>query len=53
MMISANNRLHFEIVRLNRVNKIKSDNERETNEKIDDLHSGKLSADDVLPKCQG
>ncbi|SEP79478.1 hypothetical protein SAMN04487977_101447 [Treponema bryantii] len=28
----------------------KHQKEEETNEKIDDLHSGKLSADDILPK---
>ena len=30
--------------------KIKSENEREANEKIDSLHAGDLSADDILPK---
>lgn len=30
--------------------KIKSKNERKANEKIDSLHSGDLSADDILPK---
>lgn len=28
----------------------KHEKEKEVNEKIDDLHSGKLSADDILPK---
>ena len=28
----------------------KHQKEEETNEKIDELHSGKLSADDILPK---
>ena len=28
----------------------KHQKEEETNEKIDDLHTGKLSADDILPK---
>lgn len=28
----------------------KHQKEEETNEKIDNLHSGKLSADDILPK---
>ena len=32
---------------------IKGKNREEANEKIDDLHSGKLSADDVLPKPKG
>jgi biopolymer transport protein ExbB/TolQ len=30
--------------------KFKHEKEKETNEKIDDLHSDKLSADDILPK---
>lgn len=28
----------------------KHEKEKEVNEKVDDLHSGKLSADDILPK---
>ena len=35
---------------LKETEKIKEKNEEEANEKIDDLHNGKLSADDILPK---
>lgn len=33
--------------------KIKKNNKDKANEKIDNLHSGKLSADDILPKRKG
>ena len=38
----------FELYR--KSEQFKHKQEEETNEKIDDLHSGKLSADDILPK---
>jgi len=38
----------FELYRLSESFKCKK--EEEANEKINDLHSGKLSADDILPK---
>lgn len=39
-----------EIIKLNESLKIMAKNRREANEKIDSLHSGDLSADDILPK---
>ena len=39
----------FELYR--KSEQFKHQKEEEVNEKIDDLHSGKLSADDILPKC--
>ena len=39
-IILVNKNLHYEIERLNNVDKIKSDNRRETNEKLDELHNG-------------
>ena len=39
----------FELYR--KSEQFKHQKEKEVNEKIDDLHSGKLSADDILPKC--
>lgn len=41
-------REEFEIYR--NAEKFKAQKEEEVNEKVDDLHSGKLSADDILPK---
>ena len=38
----------FELYR--KSEQFKQQKEEETNEKVDDLHSGKLSADDILPK---
>ena len=38
----------FELYR--NAERFKQKKEEEANEKIDDLHSGKLSADDILPK---
>lgn len=38
----------FELYR--KSEKFKHDKQEEANEKINDLHSGKLSADDILPK---
>lgn len=42
--------LFAEFDKLKTAQKIKAKNEEEKNEKINDLHSGKLSADDILPK---
>ena len=42
--------LFNEYDKLKTAQKIKAKNEEEANEKINDLHSGKLSADDILPK---
>ena len=42
--------LFSEFDKLKTTQKIKAKNEEEKNEKINDLHSGKLSADDILPK---
>lgn len=42
--------LFNEYDKLKTAQKIKAKNEEEKNEKINDLHSGKLSADDILPK---
>lgn len=39
-VINANDYLHDEIQKLNTVDKIKSNNRREANEKINDLHNG-------------
>lgn len=39
-VIDANKRLHDEIKRLNDVDKIKSDNRREANERIQNLYDG-------------
>ena len=41
-------REEFELYR--KSEQFKHQKEEETNEKVDDLHSGKLSADDILPK---
>ena len=38
----------FELYR--NAERFRQQKEEEANEKIDDLHSGKLSADDILPK---
>lgn len=38
----------FELYR--KAEQFKHKKEEEVNEKVDDLHSGKLSADDILPK---
>ena len=38
----------FELYR--KSEQFKHEKQEEANEKIDDLHSGKLSADDILPK---
>lgn len=38
----------FELYR--KAEQFKYEKQKETDEKIDDLHSGKLSADDILPK---
>ena len=38
----------FELYR--NAEQFKHQKEEEVNEKVDDLHSGKLSADDILPK---
>lgn len=42
-----------EYSKLVEVYKIKKQNEEIANETIDALHSGKLSADDILPKRKG
>lgn len=39
-IVDANTKLHDEIKRLNSVDKIKSDNRRESDEKINDLYNG-------------
>lgn len=39
-LIDANNSLHNEIKKMNDLDKIKSENRKETNEKIDSLYSG-------------
>lgn len=44
------NLLFTEFDKLKTAQVIKAKNEEEKNEKINDLHSGKLSADDILPK---
>lgn len=40
-----------EVQKLMEAQKIKEKNDEKAKEKISDLHSGKLSADDILPKC--
>jgi cell division protein FtsL len=40
-----------EVQKLLEAQKIKGKNDEKAKEKISDLHSGKLSADDILPKC--
>lgn len=49
-LVDANNNLHEEIKKLNNVDKIKADNRRESNEKIDALSDGDIvdNALDVL-----
>ena len=42
--------LKNELNKMHERQKIKDKIEEETNEKINDLHCGKLSADDILPK---
>lgn len=39
-VIKANNNLHEEIKKLNAVDKIKADNRKDTNEKINNMHIG-------------
>ena len=46
----AYNNLMKEYLNIKDSEKFKHEKEKETNEKIDDLHSDKLSADDILPK---
>lgn len=46
----AYNNVMKDYMKLKEAEQIKHQKEKETNEKIDDLHSGKLSADDILPK---
>lgn len=45
--------LQEEYSKLAEAYKIKKGNKEKADEKIDDLHSGKLSADDILPKRKG
>lgn len=45
--------LQEEYSKLAEAYKIKKENKEKADEKIDDLHSGKLSADDILPKRKG
>lgn len=49
-LVDANNNLHEEIKKLNNIDKIKADNRRESNEKIDALSDGDIvdNALDVL-----
>ena len=49
-LVDANNNLHEEIKKLNSIDKIKADNRRESNEKIDALSDGDIvdNALDVL-----
>lgn len=44
------NGLYEEFEKYRRSEQFKNEQEKKANEKIDDLHSGKLSADDILPK---
>lgn len=44
------NGLYKEFEKYRRSEQFKNEQEKKANEKIDDLHSGKLSADDILPK---
>ena len=46
----AYNGLQAEFELYRKSEQFKHQKEEEVNEKIDDLHSGKLSADDILPK---
>lgn len=46
----AYNGLQAEFDLYRQAEQFKHQKEEEANEKIDDLHSGKLSADDILPK---
>ena len=39
-----------ELEKLRKIDRIKTSNEEKANEKINDLYTGKLSADDILPK---
>lgn len=42
--------VHNELLKVLESYKIREENEKKANEKVSDLHSGKLSADDILPK---
>ena len=44
------NGLYKEFEKYRRSEQFKNEQEKKANEKIDDLHSGKLSADEILPK---
>ena len=46
----AYNGLQAEFELYRKSEQFKHEKQEEANEKIDDLHSGKLSADDILPK---
>jgi hypothetical protein len=46
----AYNGLQAEFELYRKSEQFKHEKQKEANEKIDDLHSGKLSADDILPK---
>ena len=46
----AYNGLQAEFELYRKSEQFKYEKQEEANEKIDDLHSGKLSADDILPK---
>lgn len=46
----AYNGLQAEFDLYRQAEQFKHQKEEEVNEKVDDLHSGKLSADDILPK---
>ena len=47
---AAYNGIKNELMTVIEVNKIRDKNEKKANEKINDLQSGKLSNDDILPK---
>lgn len=50
-IIDANNYLHDELSKLNSIDKIKSDNRRESNEKINDLYNGDIVDNAINELC--
>lgn len=50
LKVEAYNGLYKEFQLYRQSEQFKNSQEEEVNEKVSDLHSGKLSADDILPK---